>query len=152
MVTIGIVLVAAVTACVQKNVSSPKYVSTVSNSVHTPVSFRRDVYPILQANCAICHAAGAPGYAKSGFSVQSYRAVMKGTRYGPVIVSGSGDSSTLVWLLKQGADPSINMPKEYELIVAGHKHLVVPSQHARPLSAYDVEVIEDWVDEGAKNN
>ena len=45
--------------------------------------------------------------------------MMKGTRYGAVIDPGSGTSSTLVWLLKQSADPSINMPKQYEVIVRG---------------------------------
>ena len=52
------------------------------------VSFRKEVNPILQQNCAVCHVPGAVGYVKSGFSVQTYQTVMKGTQYGAVVVPG----------------------------------------------------------------
>lgn len=156
LLVVGIVLIAALNACAQKKPSTPQYVyhpvAVVTEYVQGPVSFRRDVMPILQANCAVCHLAGGPGYTQSGFSVRSYATVMKGTKYGSVVNPGSGISSTLVWVLEQGADPSINMPKEYQAVVEGHKNIIIPSQNARPLSMSEVELIQDWIDQGAKNN
>lgn len=116
------------------------------------VSFHRDVNPILQSNCAVCHTPGNPGYEKSGFSVASYQDVMKGTNYGRVIIPGSSVSSTLVRLIKHQADPSINMPKEYALAVREHGEKILPGMNARSLSETDLKLIEYWVDQGAKNN
>ena len=116
------------------------------------VSYRRDVSPILQTNCAVCHSPGAPGYEKSGFSVATYQDVMKGTNYGPVIIPGSGVSSTLIRLVKHQADPSINMPKEYAAAEHEHSKHILPGMNARSLSDADVKLIEKWVDQGAKNN
>ncbi len=99
------------------------------------VSFKQDVYPILSENCLSCHKAGAEGYLKSGLSMESYDALMKGTKFGPIIIAGSHVSSTLVLLLERKAHPSINMPKDHP-----------------PLADSQVEVIRKWIDQGAKNN
>ncbi|MCR4332706.1 MAG: hypothetical protein NUV34_08405 [Sulfuricaulis sp.] len=99
------------------------------------VSFKQDVYPILSENCLSCHKSGAEGYIKSGLSMENYDAVMKGTKFGPVIVAGSHISSTLVLLLERKAHPSINMPKD-----------------KAPLADSQIEVIRKWIDQGAKNN
>jgi hypothetical protein len=116
------------------------------------VSFRKEVNPILQQNCAVCHVPGAVGYVKSGFSVQTYQTVMKGTQYGAVVVPGSSTSSNLVWLLKHGANASINMPKTYQMeVVSNSKYVLAPKQ-AQWLSAHDVWLISGWIDQGAKDN
>ena len=99
------------------------------------ISFKQDVYPILSENCLSCHKAGAEGYLKSGLNMESYDALMKGTKFGPIIVAGSHISSTLVLLLERKAHPSINMPKDHP-----------------PLADNQVEVIRKWIDQGAKNN
>lgn len=98
-------------------------------------SFARDVNPILQKNCSGCHVAGGKGYLASGFSVESYASIMKGTKFGPVVVPGSSVSSTLARLIDHKADPSINMP-----------------QGKPQLSQGNVERIAAWIDQGAKNN
>jgi hypothetical protein len=99
------------------------------------VSYRADVQPILENQCAECHSKGGPGFAKSGFLVDTYQHVMRGTKYGPVIVPGSSASSTLYRLVAGKVDPSIRMP------------------HGRaPLPKRDVELIATWIDQGAKNN
>lgn len=116
------------------------------------ISFSKDVNPILQANCAVCHAPGKPGYEKSGFSVRSYKDVMAGTRNGPVIEPGSSVGSTLVRLIRHQADPSINMPKNFSEQVAAHGEIVMPGTGARSLPQRDIDVIAKWVDQGAKNN
>jgi hypothetical protein len=116
------------------------------------VSFRRDINPILQTNCAVCHIPGGPGYIKSGFSVANYQDVMKGTKYGPVIHPGSSAGSTLVRLIKHQADPTINMPKDYSLDLNNHGRNIMLGNGARFLSDHDIGLISKWVDEGAKDN
>ncbi len=75
------------------------------------------------------------GFKKSGFQVDSYRHVMQGTKYGPVIVPGSSNSSTLYRLIAGKANPEIRMP-----------------YHRDPLPEETVELIATWIDQGAKNN
>jgi hypothetical protein len=116
------------------------------------VSYSRDVNPIFQENCSICHTPGGAGFLQSGFSVATYQDVMKGTKYGPVITPGNSVGSTLVRLVKHQADETINMPKNYTIDLTRHDNIVLPGANARQLPARDVDMISDWVDQGAKNN
>jgi hypothetical protein len=72
----------------------------------------------------------------SGFDLQGYDSLMKGTRYGPVVLPGEPLTSALVMLIEGRADPSIKMPH------AG----------AQPLTAEQIATIRRWVEQGAKNN
>ena len=126
--------------------------SSVAQTAGEEISFRKQVNPIFQQNCAVCHLPGAVGYTKSGFSVASYHTIIKGTQYGRVVVPGSSTSSNLVWLLKHGANASINMPKMYKMdVVSNDKYVLTPKQ-AQWLSPHDVWLISAWIDQGAKDN
>ena len=100
-----------------------------------PVSYSGDVFPILKENCLTCHTKGKKGYEATGFSMETYEDFMKGTKFGPVVIPGSGFSSTLAILIEHKGDPKINMP---------HKK--------QPLPEKDIETIKTWIDQGAKNN
>ena len=99
------------------------------------VSFQNDVFPILKKNCLECHSNNGEGFQKSGLSLESYDSLIKGTKFGPVLVPGQSISSTLARLLQGKADPSINMP---------HKRDALPEDQA--------EIVVQWIDQGAKNN
>jgi len=116
------------------------------------VSFQRDVNPILQKNCAICHTKQGIGYTTSGFSVATYADIMKGTKNGKVIEPGTSLASTLVLLIRHKADPSINMPKQYTIVIRDLHEKAVPGTGANSLSDRDIDLIKNWVDQGAKNN
>jgi hypothetical protein len=105
------------------------------------VSFKNDVDPILKARCLSCHAPGGEGYEASGFSVETYQSVMKGTRYGPVIEPGSSIGSTLTRLIEHAADPSIAMPKSHH-----------PGMTSEYLRQEQIDTIKKWIDQGAKDN
>ena len=105
------------------------------------VSFKNDIFPIFQERCTKCHAPGGPGYAASGFSVATYQSLMKGTKFGPVVVPGSSPDSNLLRLVKHEADPSIAMPKS-----------VTPGVPAALLEPEQIKLIETWIDQGAKDN
>jgi hypothetical protein len=99
------------------------------------VGYKKDVKPILDANCLPCHVPGTEGYQKSGLNTVDYDSLMKGTKFGPIIKPGFSVSSTLIMLAGRQAHSSINMPK------------------GKP-SITDVEIgtLRVWVDQGAKDN
>lgn len=99
------------------------------------VSYKNDVMPILEKNCMDCHSADGEGIEKSGLSMESYEALMKGTRLGPIIVPGSSAGSTLNRLVEGKADPSIRMPHGGDWLPQGER-----------------DVLKAWVDQGAQNN
>lgn len=124
-------------------------VSVGGGYVKKQISFRQDVHPILRKNCATCHAPGGLGFAASGFSVESFDTVLRGTKLGPVVVPGSSVSSTLAILIEHKADPSINIPR-HPTPAAQAKFLTdwkVPK-----LPVEDIRLIKAWIDQGARNN
>jgi mono/diheme cytochrome c family protein len=108
------------------------------------VSFSSDVQPIFEEHCIECHTRNGEGVAASGFSVQDYDSVMKGTDLGPVVVSGSAMSSTLYLVVAQKTAPEIQMPPQHPEAWAEGR--------GSPLSDDQVEIIQTWIDQGAKNN
>ena len=100
------------------------------------VSYSKDVAPLLERYCQACHVPGQIGYESSGFEVKDYESLMKGTKYGAVILAGEPMTSALIMLIEGRADPSIKMP-----------HAGAPQ-----MSASEIETIHRWVEQGAKNN
>jgi len=97
------------------------------------LTYQADIKPIIEANCVSCHVPGGAGYDKSGLRLDSHEALMKGTKFGAVVVPGSSVSSTLYRLVSGQADPSIRMP---------HGQASLPEA--------DVAKIATWIDQGAK--
>jgi hypothetical protein len=100
------------------------------------VSFSGDVYPILQTNCHNCHLApDGEGYRASGLSMRTYADLMRGTRYGPVVVPGDSRRSILVMLVEGRAGRSMRMP-----------------HNEAPLDDRDIETLKRWIEQGAPDN
>ena len=92
------------------------------------VSFANDILPIIQSRCNACH--GGDRGTEEGLDMNSYANIMAGSDNGPVIIPGDADVSLLVEMLVQN-----KMPKR------GPK--LTPPQ---------VQLIIDWVNQGALNN
>jgi hypothetical protein len=108
------------------------------------VSFSADVKPILDNYCVSCHSGSGEGEAASGFAVNDYESVMKGTKFGQVVVPGSAMSSSLYLVVTEKVDPKIHMPPHHaESLAAGRGFA---------LSRTNIETIGTWIDQGAKNN
>ena len=99
------------------------------------VSFKSNVKPLLDKYCSECHAQGGAGAEASGFITTSYDSVMKGTKFGPVVVAKDPLSSSLYRLVAGKVDPSIRMPHGKEA-----------------LAQEEILSIEHWIEQGAKNN
>lgn len=100
------------------------------------LSFAQDVKPVIDEHCSSCHVQGQAGYEVSGFASDSYASLMKGTKFGPVVIPGDSFNSTLVVLIEGRADSSINMP---------HGTL-------RELRSEEIDIIRRWIDSGAMND
>jgi len=100
------------------------------------VSYQRDIAPLLAEHCGRCHQHDGRGTQKSGFAMDTYEQLLKGTRIGAVIKPGAATASTLMSLVEGRADPKIRMP---------------PDSH-NPLAPEQISLIRRWIDEGAKNN
>jgi WD40 repeat protein len=95
-----------------------------------PISFSRQVAPILQARCLACHRAEK---AKGKYRLDTFEELLKpGAGGEPPVASGDPGKSALHRLLIL-TDPDDRMP-----------------QDADPLPALEVGVIRRWIEEGAR--
>ncbi|MFO1108238.1 MAG: c-type cytochrome domain-containing protein [Bradyrhizobium sp.] len=98
-------------------------------------SFSEDILPLLKWRCSGCHEAGGDGYQKSGLDLTTYEGVMKGTKFGRMVIPGDAASSNLMLLLDWRVSPQVRMP-----------------HNKKKLSICDRDAIRAWINEGAKNN
>jgi len=76
------------------------------------------------------------GYLKTQLSMESYRSLMQGTLYGPVIVPGDSMKSILNRLIEGRADASLRMPHH----------------RSEPLTAQEIRLLRLWINQGARDN
>jgi hypothetical protein len=97
------------------------------------VSYSTDIDPIFSTkDCKICHTADISPH----LDLTTYQGLMRGSDNGPVVVPGDPDNSLL--FLKVAYDnPPIG--------------LRMPMGRA-PLTQSQIRLLEDWINQGAKNN
>jgi hypothetical protein len=97
------------------------------------MSYSEDVAPILRGWCVSCHQPGGEGSKASGLDLTTYEGLMKGTKFGPMVIPGKPDESNLMVLIQ--GEAKISMP-------LGHKQLPNCLR----------QNIWSWIFEGAKDN
>ena len=90
--------------------------------------YGREVLPILNKYCVVCHTADE---AKGSLVMESFAEFAKGGKNGPVFVAGKSAESRLVRMVEGSLKP--RMP---------------PKGHPRPTDA-EFAVIKKWIDGGA---
>ena len=95
-----------------------------------PVSFDRQIRPILAKQCLGCHQ---PSSRQADLSLASYDELIKGGRKGSPIVPGNPDQSLLISRLTGQTTPQMPFG-------------------GRPLPDDQIELIRRWIREGAKND
>lgn len=100
----------------------------VNGETGSGVSFQSEVLPILTQRCALsgCHVAGGP----RGIDLRTYESVLQGGQRGAIVVAGNAAGSELVNQIVTG-----NMPPG-----------------GPPLDDAQVQLITDWINDGAENN
>lgn len=100
-----------------------------------PISYSEDIAPIFKGWCVSCHQPGGEGYSASELDLTSYQGLMKGTKFGHMVIPGDPEASNLIVLMGSQVSPEIRMPY-------GHK--LLPNCLRRN--------IWTWIFRGAKNN
>jgi mono/diheme cytochrome c family protein len=91
------------------------------------VSFANDILPILESRCVKCHGGEQT---KEGLDLKTYESLMAGSQNGPVVTAGSAEDSYLARQIIEG-----EMPKR------GPK-----------LTPNEIQLVIDWINQGAQNN
>jgi len=108
------------------------------------VSYKQDVKPVIETSCLECHDGKGEGSEESGLILMTYDDLMQGTKFGQVVVPGDSESSTFYRLIAHKADPKIQMPPHHKDTLA--------SRQLMPLKDDQIEMIKNWIDQGARNN
>jgi len=105
------------------------FVGLAFADVTKPVSYSRDIVPLLKRSCTGCHH---PAKKKGDLDLTSFLEFQKGGKHGPSFVPGKPAGSRVMEEV-EGDEPS--MPKEGD-----------------PLTAIEVALLRDWIAEGAKDD
>jgi hypothetical protein len=107
------------------------------------VDFEKDVKPIFKESCIKCHSLDNPKHkAASGLRLDTKEDAMKGGKSGKAIIPGNAKDSVLYKILLgtvtvDGEDIDA-MPKPKK------------GEHFKPLPDKEIEVIKNWIDQGAE--
>lgn len=91
------------------------------------VSFSADVLPIFERTCTRCHGGSRR---EEGLDMRTYAAALQGSQNGPVIIPGDAEASLLITQVVSGEMP----------------------RRAPRLPAEQVQILIDWVNQGALDN
>jgi mono/diheme cytochrome c family protein len=128
----GLVLAASANTVSARWVDTP-IVPSVSSTRDTTVRFANDILPIFRASCFDCHGGTQDDGTRTmeaGLDLTSYESVMTGSEFGAVVTAGDPDDSYLIEMVEAG-----DMPQEGD-----------------PLTPAQVQLIRQWIAEGALNN
>jgi hypothetical protein len=99
------------------------------------VSFKDDVFPIIELRCLECHQPGGPGYEASGLDLRTYESLMKGTKYGAMVIPNNPTESNLLAVVEHRTSTEIRMP-----------------HNRKKLSKCEIQQLRFWISQGARNN
>ena len=101
---------------------------TTGNGAPGRVDFERQIAPILESRCQVCHGTAQQ---LSGLRLDNQAAALKGGYSGPVIVPGNSGASRLI-----------------RLVSGLEEELVMPPAGGR-LPSEEVDLLRAWIDQGA---
>jgi len=97
-----------------------------------PVSYYKQIRPILQGACQGCHQ---PAKAKGKYVMTEFAKLLKGSENSPAIDPGRPDASYLVKVITPDAKGKAEMPEKGD-----------------PLHETQIDLIKKWIGEGAKDD
>ena len=108
----------------------------------TQLSFKADVFPIIQSRCLPCHAED--NFNPSELSMDDYGMMSEGGKHGAIWVAGDSRSSLIMKKLSEEPPFGDRMPLNSKKKIQEGK--------AKWLTEEEIKTIARWIDEGAKNN
>ena len=106
---------------------TPEQLAQLPAPARRPVSFSKDIKPVLEARCVNCHGHGRT---KGGFQIDTRETFLKGGDSGPAVILSKSAESYLVELVS-GVDPDNVMPKK-----------------GSRLTVEQISLVRAWIDQG----
>ncbi len=106
------------------------------------VSFKEDVFPIIQEQCLPCHAED--NFNPSELSMDSYELLKTGGKHGQPFVTGEAKESLIIKKLAEEPPFGDRMPLNPKKKIKQGK--------AKWLSDEEIRTIAMWINQGAKDN
>jgi cytochrome c553 len=103
------------------------------------VSFAKDIMPIIEDRCLRCHTEEKSN--PSELYMDSYSSLMEGGKHGPPIIPGSAEKSIIVKKLGTSTPFGDRMPLKRRNAPVGNY-----------LSDEQIQLISNWINQGAKDN
>lgn len=110
------------------------YPQEPSKGKDKPVSFSKDVFPLLKNRCLPCHAADSEN--PSELYLETLGDLLKGGKHGKPVIPKKGDESILVQKLRPNPPFGDQMPLMTK----------------KKLTDDEIEVLKKWIDQGVKKN
>jgi WD40 repeat protein len=131
LITLGVFALVPVVASAQEGPKTKPVepIKVVQLERKDPVTFEKDVEPILANKCAFCHSGNLK---ESKLDMGSYETLVKGGKRGPSVVPGKSADSLLVKLAGKTVKP------------------FMPPKREEPLTPEELAVLKLWIDQGAK--
>lgn len=130
----GVALVAVASCCVGAKVIVEAALPVASLDRSSPVSFEREILPVLQANCLACHNATK---AKADLNLETPTLIRQGGDSGASVVPGDPEQS-LLFIAASHKDEDMIMPP------VGNK------SNARPFNPEELALLALWIRQGAE--
>jgi hypothetical protein len=112
-------------------------ISCSSNETNQ-VSYAHDIDPIFRTHCILCHIS--EDASNNYLNLSSYSSLMATTSdHAPVLIPGDADHSLLY--------ESVSKPTEEQSVPIARM-----PKGQNPLSSIQINQIEDWINDGAKDN
>src|SRR5258708_5100969 len=108
---------------------NPQAIKVVTLDRKEPVTYEKDVEPILANKCAFCHSGNIK---EAKLDMTSYETLMKGGKRGLGVVPGKPDDSLLIKLCGKTVKP------------------FMPPKREEPLAPEELAIVKLWIDQGAK--
>ncbi len=133
----GLMIIGLMSVCFiqSSSLEADETKKAVKKKASEPVSYHKDIRPLLQKHCQGCHQ---PAKAGGKLVLTSFSELSKGGRSqddDPIVIPGKPEDSLLmITMLPDGDDPP-EMPKD-----------------AKPLHKDELELFRRWIKEGAKDD
>jgi len=108
--------------------------SAKADTLASAVSYKNVVLPIFKTYCLPCHTEDQMN--PSDLYLDSYDGLMNGGKHGKTVIPGAADSSLLIRKLQ--------LPSPFGDLM--------PLKTKTPISSDTVDILKNWINQGAKDN
>ncbi len=106
------------------------------------LSFKKNVFPIIQKRCLPCHAED--NFNPSELSMDDYAKMSEGGKNGKIWIAGSSNESLIIKKLSEKPPFGDRMPLNSKKTIEAGK--------GKWLTEEEIKTIATWIEEGAKDN